>query len=286
MEKPTRLTALKKLHPTCNFREARGTPDENRAYCTKLCEHFRENATCPCGIGGRIPGTEPFEEGVITRQGQRVDLDKFKHAVLVEKKRKAQLVEDYLTVFARYPRLYDVLVSTVRPPTNPERKVVLLCGKPGTGKTRYVYDRHGDSSDFWDMPLSNGTPWFDRYDGHKIALLDDFEGASSRVTLDTLLRLLDIYPVQVPQKGSFAWWSPDIIYITCNLKPTNWYKFEGREDKYTALIRRFTEAHYWANDGTHVHLATRLAVRDYFPYEPPPTSASGRDGHVTGNPYE
>jgi hypothetical protein len=61
------------------------------------------------------------------------------------------------------------------------------------------------------------------------------------MSLVTLLRLLDRYPVQVPIKGSHTWWLPDRIYITTNILPSLWYKWENRGEHYKALARRFTK---------------------------------------------
>lgn len=41
--------------------------------------------------------------------------------------------------------------------------------------------------------------------------------------------------------GGFVWWNPDIIYLTSNAHPMNWYDYSKREDKEAALRRRFTK---------------------------------------------
>ncbi len=207
----------------------RGTQDQAIDYCKR---EFNED-----GTPKRIPGTDVFEEGERRQQGKRVDLESFKNEV-AEGARKRDLIADHFKVIAMYPRFYNELTMLNRP----KREAVtvsLLYGETGTGKTRFVHERFGSDEDFYNAPLNNGTMWYDAYDGHKVVLLDDFAGAASHISLCALLRLLDRYPVLVPTKGSHTWWSPGEIYITTNVLPRNWYKWENRGEQYKALARRF-----------------------------------------------
>lgn len=187
----------------------------------------------------RVEDTEFFEYGELSSQGERNDLESFKDAVKAGK-RKRDLVEEHFGTLARYPRFYDTLTSLCRPKREKDLEVVLHIGGTGLGKTRLVMDTHGDSDELFLAPLSNGVSWYDGYDGHKTVLLDDFAGAASHMSLASLLRLLDRYPQQVPIKGGFVWWLPDKIYVTTNILPCDWYKWEKREEQYRALERRFT----------------------------------------------
>ncbi len=143
-----------------------------------------------------------------------------------------------MPVLARYPKLYDT-INSKRPEREEPVDVTLLIGETGTGKTRYVYDKYKDDEDLYIQPLSNGTTWWDTYDGHKYVLIDDFAGAASHMTLTCLLRLLDRYSTLVPTKGSHTWFYPSHIYVTTNILPKDWYKWEKRESQYRALARRF-----------------------------------------------
>ncbi len=184
----------------------------------------------------RVDG--PYEFGTPRAQGRRVDLEAFKDEVKAGK-RKRDLVDDHYHIIARYPKFYDTLTMMNRPSRTQDLYVTLLYGATGLGKTRSVMDRFSDDSDFYVAPLNNGTMWYDSYDGHKRVLLDDFGGASSHISLCSLLRLLDRYPVLVPTKGGHTWWLPDAIFVTTNLLPKDWYKWENRGEQYKALARRF-----------------------------------------------
>ncbi len=186
----------------------------------------------------RVAHTEPYEFGEPRTQGKRVDLEEFKNEVMAGK-RKRDLVDDHYQIIAKYPRFYDSLTMMNRPTRVDELKVILLIGDTGLGKTKFVMSQYHDDPDFFVAPLNNGTMWYDTYDGHSKVLLDDFSGAASHISLCSLLRLLDRYPVLVPTKGSHTWWLPTQVFVTTNLLPKDWYKWDNRVVQYHALARRF-----------------------------------------------
>ncbi len=218
------LSSVKALlgGPSVHVEARRGTADQAIAYAKK------EET--------RIDG--PFEFGTPKKQGKRIDLEGFKDAVM-SGSRKRDLVDEHFGIIARYPKFYDQLTMMNRPERTKELVVTLLIGDTGLGKTRSVMSQYGADPDFFVAPLNNGTMWYDTYDGHSKVLLDDFGGASSHISLCSLLRLLDRYPVLVPTKGSHTWWLPNEVFVTTNLLPRNWYKWDNRGEQYWALARRF-----------------------------------------------
>ncbi len=118
-----------------------------------------------------------------------------------------------------------------KPPIRQELVVSLYIGKPGTGKTRAAYEEDGD---LYALPLGKDL-WFDNYAGEKTLLLDDFSG---ELRLVDLLRLLDVYPIQVPVKGSFVYLQAIRIIITSNVSMEYWYDYVSRQDSLDALKRR------------------------------------------------
>ncbi len=214
---------------TVHLERRNGSAEKAIAYCKK---QFNDD-----GSDKRIPGTDVYEFGQPNQQGKRVDLDAFKDAVKAGK-RKRDLIDDHLMVFARYPKLYDI-INSKRPERDIPPIVSLLIGPTGLGKTRYVYDKYQGDEELYQTPLSNGTMWYDTYDGHEIVLIDDFAGAASHMTLTTLLKLLDRYPQLVPTKGSHTWFYPTHVYVTTNILPKDWYKWENRGEQYLAIERRF-----------------------------------------------
>jgi len=229
-KRQTRLQTAKNLlgSNTIHLEARRGTSQEASDYCQK--------------DDSRVQGSVPIIRGVIrlATPGKRNDLKEFKDAVK-SGKRKRDVVDDHYGTLARYPKFYNTLTLMSRPRSTDAPQVILLIGEPGLGKTRYVYERHLEDDELYVAPLSNGTPWYDEYDGHEAVLLDDFSGSSSHMQLVTLLRLIDRYPVMVPTKGAHTWFQPKTIYITTNILPKDWYKWEDRGVQYLALARRFTK---------------------------------------------
>lgn len=227
-KKQKRMAAAKALlgGTTVHIEQRRGTQQEAIAYCHK--------------DDTRASGAEIVEFGTpkANKQGQRTDLEGFRDAVR-SGKRKRDLLDDHITVIAKYPKLYNDLQQHPPKRDNPPQ-VILHYGDTGLGKSRTVYDAHLDSGELYVTPLSNGTTWYDGYDGHKFALLDDFAGSASHMNLTSLLRLLDRYPIQVPTKGGHGWFFPEVIYVTTNIHPVDWYTWTKREKQYKALQRRFT----------------------------------------------
>lgn len=207
----------------------RGTAQQASDYCKK--------------DASRMEGQQPVEFGTmkVTTPGKRNDISSFKDAI-VSGKRKRDLLDDHCLMMAKYGRFYDTVRGLYRPERTYARKIYLLIGPPRCGKTRTVMEQHRGENrhTLFDMPLSNGTMWHDGYDGHSHVLIDDFAGAASHITLTNFLRLIDPWnPVQVPIKGGFVWWDPDVIYITTNIYPRDWYKWENRVIQYQAVAERF-----------------------------------------------
>lgn len=113
-------------------------------------------------------------------------------------------------------------------------KVYVLYGLPGTGKTRYAFER--ECGQCW-ISSDPTLQWFDGYRGERAVILDDYRG-DARGSL--LLRLLDIYPMLVPIKGGFVPWTPERIYITSNMEVPF-----GHHDVTEPLRRRITKSFHF-----------------------------------------
>ncbi len=205
-----------------HFEKQRGTNTEAKDYCNKADTR-------------QLPFIEfgEFTKGA----GARMDLIAFKKEIQKGVTQK-DLLENYTMCMAKFPKFYNLVRGLKRPTRTNELTVRLNFGDTGLGKSRYAYDNFPL---LYAIPLTSSSLWFDGYDLHQTVLLDDFAGASSKVTLNYTLQLLDRYPVQVPVKGGFTWWMPDLIIITTNIHPRLWYKWEDRQGQYKALMRRITE---------------------------------------------
>ena len=226
------LRAAKKfIGHNAHIEVRRGSAAQAAAYCRKEPRH-----------------KGPFEYGRLCGgQGSRTDLIAFKEAV-VAGKRKRDLLDTDASIFAKYRHFYADIKALLRPERS-GRRVLLIFGKTGVGKTRTVWDGWEDL-DFWAMPLSRKGIWFDAYDGQENVLLDDFAGGKSGISLVNLLRLLHEYPERVEVKGGHVWWNPKVIVITTNIHPNDWYDYKGRTEQRLALVRRISEVRLMYGDST------------------------------------
>lgn len=191
-----------------------GTPEQASNYCKKDGD-FEEHGTLPAGRGSRTDIQLLHKR---MREGATID----------------DIREEYFGLYLKYHRAIEKYAQKNQRTREWKTKVIVYHGVTGTGKTRTVWDYHKKE----DIYCHPGERWFDGYTGQKIALFDDFNG--SEFKLSYLLRLLDRYPMRVPVKGDYVQWAPEVVYITSNKEPTEWYT--GAHEKHrAALMRRIDE---------------------------------------------
>lgn len=203
----------------------RGTQEQASAYCKKDGLWFelgqmKQNSDAP---SGNLLAVQLKNLIVAVKEG--ADDEK--------------LLSEYTVCCARYPKFIEKVRESQRPALREELEVIVLYGRPGTGKTQYCYTL---SPNLYALPVrSQKTTWFNGYQGQKAVLMDDFSG---KIGLDELLRLLDRYPIQVEVKGGFTWFNPSTIYITSNVHIDDWYDYSKRNDSKQALKRRISKFLY------------------------------------------
>jgi hypothetical protein len=211
----------------------RGTNEEATAYCTK--EDTRMS-------GSLILGTPP-------RQGERSDLLLCRERLLAGQTLN-QLFHDEATFTSavRYHRGLSIAQQALQPLADRSSTTVeVLYGPPGTGKTSAVRQRE-PSLYIVDPPnRAGGSLWFDNYQGEPALLFDDYDGWCP---YRLLLRILDRYPVQLPQKGSFAPCRATRIYLTSNVVPVRWHT----DEDFAPLRRRIGRVWFCTPDAFTLEL--------------------------------
>lgn len=230
LKKKKRLTWLKKnVSSTAHFDCANGSPPQCIAYCSKE----------------DTKASDFIQFGTSTKAGKRTDLIAFKDAIK-EGTHIDSLIDNFTVSMAQYPRFYNMVNMRTRPDPHPDFKVMLFLGKTGTGKTTAARSL---SKDYCVVPITNKDLWFDGFCGEEVAIIDDYKGNIKRANL---LRVLHEHVEKVPVKGGFTWWNPKTVIITTNFHPRHWYSdWEGHEEHYNALARRFHEVRIYLSDYTY-----------------------------------
>lgn len=240
-----RLSDLKKLAPAVHWKPMTyGDTQDMDDYC--------------CKEDTRKPGSVVRTKGVLTPQGQRTDMAEMAQAVVAGKSLAACATENP-EFCLKYSKGLQFLRRYARPPKTIREDLVvrLYIGPTGTGKTWRAVN------EFEDCYIKGTDKWFDNYIGQDVVVFDDFMGAASRIGLAELLRLLDKYRYQVEVKGGYEWLECKVLILTTNLHPLTWYKYEGRQESYNALMRRFTEIRVF----THRHLDPEIILPETVEFE-------------------
>lgn len=166
----------------------------------------------------RLDGPFEFGEFLNNTPGKRNDLLLLYEAAKAGK-RKADVLEEMPVAYMRHYKAFQHVVNLL-PAAQCQRTVYVLEGPPGEGKTHYVRSTYPDC---YITPVDSKGFWFDGYEGHDVALIDDFSG---QWPLKALLRVLHDWPEMLPVKGGFVRWNPKKIFITTNEPWRTWYKRE------------------------------------------------------------
>jgi len=199
LTKQVRFNAVKKVMPRAHLELAKGTDQQNLAYCTKQDK-------------------EPYILGEPQSSGKRNDLKKTCDKVK-EGKPISQVALECPETFVKYSRGIKELAALIQKPRNvndpPLR--IWLYGKAGVGKTRLAYDVLKRNEIF----IKDGTSWWSGYENQQCILVDDFDG---HWPFRDLLRFLDRYPYKGQIKGGSVEINSPIIIITCEFPPQHFWQ--------------------------------------------------------------
>ena len=222
-DQPKRFKELKKYFPTAHFEEAKGTAKQCKDYCSK------EDT--------RVRG--PYEEGTFTEERQRTDYIGF-FEMIKQGASNMEIKEAYPSLYMRERNKIDAyrqdeLHNEYDLKLRTDLEVTYIYGAGGTGKSSYVVNKYGLANIFRTCRYKYGA--FDRYDGQKILVLDEFDSSMSITDLNDLL---DLYPTQLMARYSDRVACYNKVYIISNLSLDDQYVNIQNEkpSQYKALCRR------------------------------------------------
>lgn len=235
---PVRFSTLKRRFPKGHFEIARGTPAECVAYVSKV----------DTALGVQVQNGEIDVEE--TPRGQLGTLAKARELIVDEGKSRFDVYEELGTGFANSRALMEMEALAVHKKRRElaaiggqEREVIVLCGPPGSGKTRWVYEQYAGDL----FSVGGYLHPFDEYAGERVLVLDEFNG---QIEFELLLKLLDRYPVHLPARYSNKFALYETVVIISNLRLDQMYRDIQRNHplQWNALMRRI-DAYRWLDFG-------------------------------------
>lgn len=208
----------------------RGTPADNRAYCSK-----DNNGTF-------------WESGELPQQGKRKDIDIIREGIssgaITDRKQLYALAGSYQAF-----RFGEIGLNLFAPPRTEAPLVEWVWGPTGTGKSHYA----SQFKPQWVSGLADGRFFFQGYDGEPTVVMEDFR--QDCLPLRQMLRVLDKYQLNVEVKGGHVNFAPTRIIITSCYKPEECFPDTG--ENISQLLRRISSVKYFgtkyiAENGSHV----------------------------------
>jgi uncharacterized protein (DUF433 family) len=191
----------------------------------------------------RIKELPWIELGLAKNQGHRTDIGNVM-TLLEEGKSPTDIREEYPTIYFKFSniimKMYGEYLKENIKESEYKIQVILLIGRPRTGKTSEVFRRH-PKKDIYMLNRTSSTAWFDGYTNQKVLLIDDFK--KGMFSLREILQFTDRYYHQYPIKNGFITKQWTYVYITSNYKLQNWFQENiMREDheQHDAFLGRIT----------------------------------------------
>ena len=236
---PMRWSTLKNHLAKAGFNDAhievrKGSVADCIRYCTK--EESRVD--------------EPVYVGKIRmndRKGTRSDLAELREKILNGASVDDVLLEDDESKAARVTKwLGELAAARDRREYGQKMRdieVHYLYGRPGIGKTRYVYERYPIEEIY---RVTDYRHPFDEYDRQRVLVLDEYD---SQFDWSKLLCYLDRYPLMLPARYRNHQACYTVVWILSNLPLSNQYPLI-HGDRRNALTRRIVEVLHMKEDGT------------------------------------
>ncbi len=245
---PIRFNTVKNRFPTAHIEKAIGNATENRDYIRKSGK-WAEDKKSETSVEGTF-----YEFGTIPSENEEKDPKMFRLLQNVKDGLSTTEIIDDTPSFAFKSRDIDVLREAILSERyrsqNREITVTYLYGASGSGKTRSIFEKHQSSEicRITDYNGKNGVR-FDAYHGHDVLVFEEF---NSQIPIETMLNLLDIYPLMLPARYTDRIACYTQVYITSNISLGEQYIPEQRNhpETWKAFLRRIHKVYQYNKDGT------------------------------------
>lgn len=224
------FNTLKKILVRAHIEVAKGSPEQNRTYCTKEGKILVEMGELPKG------------------QGCRTDLNKIKDNI-VNGDKVDNIIMETPMVYHQYGRTLNKIEDLcMRKKYRTEMtKGIWYFGSTGVGKSHLAFDGFTPETHYV-YPNDNG--WWDGYTQQDTVIFNDFRG---EITYNFLLQLVDKWPLTVKRRCREPMpFTSKLVIITSSLAPEDLFNRRNEEDDIAQLMRRFEVFEVTASVGTEV----------------------------------
>ncbi|QMW68862.1 replication-associated protein [Crucivirus-402] len=221
---------------------ARGTAEENQAYCSK--EDSREKLeSLSDDLRSEMGGGVAYCSGVVPRQGSRSDLGELAKMAADPNVPFRDILESNGEGYLKFYKGVGHIRSMVTGKRTWKSEIYWLYGSTGTGKSRFANAIAPDG--YWKEGASK---WWDGYHEHEDVIIDDYR--RDLCPFHSLLRMLDRYPFSVEGKGVTMNFLAKRIFITTPKDVFN--TWEGRTEEDLAQLERRVEYQIKFKQGGYV----------------------------------
>ncbi len=108
-----------------------------------------------------------------------------------------------------------------KPKRNWEMKIWIFFGPTGTGKSSTA--ELGPEKKYHAEWPKGDKFWHPDYQGEETVIWDDFGANGHQITMGTMMKFFDRYPMKAEWKGGFSEFVSKKIIVTTNIDPKDWY---------------------------------------------------------------
>lgn len=237
-----RFSTLKKHFEEAHIEIAHGTVQSNIDYIKKSGK-WKDTEKSETSI----PNTYEEWGAVPVQKGKSAELEEL-YQLVQDGYNNAEILSlnnDYIAYIDKIDKLRTMLLTEKYKDTRRlDLKVSYICGATGTGKTRGVLDRHGDSNVY---RVTDYKHPFDGYGCQPVIAFDEFR---SQLRLSDMLQYCDIYPIELCARYSNKYACYNTVYILSNWPLEGQYEQAQREspESWQAFLRRIHEVIVYNKD--------------------------------------
>lgn len=247
-------------HP--NIRSVKKPKD---AYYIYMFYH-RGKKVDPLGSRVEEPYYNLYQYGITeNKKRKRYDIEGYVGAVK-DQRREEDLFINFPKEYIRYSNVIKKYIAIYAEKEAERiqrewcRKVYVIIGPSGVGKTRYVEELYG-MDNVYTAPFYKGNYFFGNSRFQKVLLINNYKG---QLDYDYFNSMIDSYKFEIHYKGGFIYNQYEWIYITSIHRIEEWYTYQNNLDE---LYRRITEVIIMGDNGRIKEKIPKPKAHKLPPYE-------------------